>query len=207
MDVVLSDKLLLAQAVDVFKKPDFDVFEKAQIIEELVKSRRLKCPKCASKVLKFGKATSPNGGRNQWCVDCSGVVEVIAGELGVSRKVLYEYMKILGASDYTKELVKSGKVSSEKAMIVLSNLKDQKKADEVIKNCVDCNLNSRDIEHLVAEINNPRSVVGHGLRFINVAANDLRRALFKLPAGSSKNEEVMKSINICKKLIDELEVL
>jgi predicted regulator of amino acid metabolism with ACT domain len=208
MDFNIQNKILTAQAIDIFKKPNFDVFEKAQLIEELIKSRRSQCPQCKSKIEKYGKSTSPKGGKNHWCKNCANVVEELAKEIGVPKKTLYETRKLIDANDETKQLVREGKIDAEKAIRIVSNLKDvwdDTKESELVHKAIDDDLSTREIETLVSETNNPKLIATHGVQHLINAAKHLKSAKQKLPKNCLKDIEVKDTLQTCKDLIKAIE--
>lgn len=80
---------------------------------------------------------------------------------GITRDKLYLKMAILKSNANTLKLYNEGKITGATINNTLFNLKDETKQDEVIKDVMDKELNSRESYYRVAEINNTELIVKH----------------------------------------------
>jgi len=209
-----KDKLLMTQAIDWFKKPEFNNFEKSELIEELIKTKRLQCPKCAKKILKEGKSTSKTGGKYHWCPKCAKVVENLAKDLSISARTIYEIRRLTETApetlEYVKEAISQNKITQQKASRALSNLnvKNRGRKDieiEILGDIIDDDMSTEEIDILVSETNNPKIIQNHGLNALLKASQQLKLALVKLPKNCKKNVEVEDTIQLCKDMIKKIE--
>ncbi len=202
-----EEKLLINQLLDIVRKKEFDPFEKAEVVNQLIFLRRSKCMRCCKKITK-AKVTADKGPNVRfWCKICAKVPEVLGQQLGVSRVEIYRIRALVDAHEKTKEYVRTGKISPERVTRIINNLKKQNKRREVeiVEKAIEENMSTREIEEYIAELNTPRLVLEHCKSDLLKANNLLKKVLRKIPKNGWEDIDVRVRIDRCRSLSDDIE--
>jgi uncharacterized protein YoaH (UPF0181 family) len=117
------------------------------------------------------------------------VGSVVAKRLGVTPKELFRIMCVLRANARTKALMAEGVISGDKVSRVLYNLKDASKEDEMIDRVIGEGTNTTATERLVAEKNDPVSIIRHVQADVRKAMTLLSRYEKLLPGLNEKHKQ------------------
>lgn len=165
--------------IDIYKKRAFDFVEKAKMIDYMMKHRKMP-------------------------------IEKIAKQMGVEKSELYRIRSILKANDKIFSYVLDGKISSERVSEIIFRLKDKdlEKVEDIVREVVDKKLKTNEMEHLIAEKNNPVTIGNH-LKVMLLEANRQLSSFLSNPdrlkaIDVKKKFEIVKEINQINEKLEEL---
>lgn len=206
MEKAIQEKILTNQLVELLKKQDFDPFERALMIHELINLKRSNCKKCKVKVKKNNGMPPKGKERGYWCPTCAKVVDVLATEIGVGRKELYRIRKLIEVPKDIKKLVDDGKISADKVSRIIYNLKgkEKDKLKKIVNDAIKNESSVKEIEEDITEINEPKMVKTHAKNHLWRASQELKKAYVKLNAKDLKDVEVKDLINLCEEQMKKI---
>jgi len=177
----MVEKAFMNELIIEMKRKSFDYFEKAIMIDHLIKE--------VSKTKEYG-------------CDKGRVADYVARTIGVTRKELYRIKSVLKANKQTKQLLINGAISGDKVSRILYNLKDKSKEDEVVMMAIQQQLNSNMLEKEISEINCPTKIGDHVIRDIEKFNSFLDRYCMKVDKLEGKHK--VKLIEIVADTIEKL---
>lgn len=199
-----QEKLLLNQLIDLLRKKDFDPIERAKMIADLINIRRSRCLRCKDKVNKNNGHPPKGKERGWWCQSCAKIPEKLAKDLNIDIKTLYRMRKLEELPEEIKKHIEKGSISAEKVSRILYSLKKKDKLMHVIDKTIKDDLNIKEVEDYVAEVNNPKIIKTHAKNNLWKAAQCLKK--INLTQKELKDSQIIELIDECQTNLDRLKV-